>query len=195
VIAPPLPSGLARRRLAELILAALHEPAARTRLEALGQDARSAADWVGACEARQVQAVLDRARRASGAVAAVPVRGPVRALAAALEAAAVLFDAGLFFEVHEILEPHWAAAAGGTRQILQGLIQIAVGYQHGANGNGAGARSLLGEGALRVRGGRLLGVDLDDFASRVAAARDRLSTISGADLIVPAFPRGWRDSP
>ena len=67
-----------------------------------------------------------------------------------LQAAGLLFDAGLHFEVHEVLEPHWAAAQGDARETLQGLIQIAVGYQHLANGNHAGARSLLVEGSGRL---------------------------------------------
>ncbi|HEX3175327.1 MAG TPA: DUF309 domain-containing protein [Methylomirabilota bacterium] len=102
----------------------------------------------------------------------------------ALAAAALLFDAGLYFEVHELLEPHWAAASGDTRAALQGLIQIAVGWQHRANGNAVGARALLADGAARLHRGRVAGVDLDDFARATldAAARE-------ADAQPPAFPR------
>jgi len=49
--------------------------------------------------------------------------------------AAALWDARLFFEVHEVLEAVWQRAAGETRQALQGLIQIAVAFYHLAGGN------------------------------------------------------------
>jgi predicted metal-dependent hydrolase len=103
----------------------------------------------------------------------------------ALAAAAALFDAGLYFEVHELLEPHWTGAQGGERQALQGLIQIAVAFQHLANGNLDGARSLLVEGRARLRDGRLPGLDLEGFA---VAAADAESQIGGR-VAVPPFPR------
>jgi hypothetical protein len=85
-------------------------------------------------------------------------------LGAALDAAAALFDTGLYFEVHELLEPHWIRAKGCDREALQGLIQVAVGFQHLANGNIAGARALLREGSARIVGFSLEGLDLDPFA-------------------------------
>jgi predicted metal-dependent hydrolase len=89
--------------------------------------------------------------------------------------------------VHEVLEPHWAAAQGDDREMLQGLIQIAVGYQHLANGNRAGARSLLVEGSGRLQQRRLAGVDLDSFARAAAVAAERL--MAGEPVAVPSFPR------
>ena len=101
----------------------------------------------------------------------------------ALRAAARLFDAGLFFEVHEVLEPLWMTASEPRREALQGLIQIAVGWQHLANGNVAGARSLLADGAARLHGRRLLGVDFDPFARAALDAAARLP-----DAVPPPFP-------
>ena len=190
--APPLPSLRTRNRLAETILAALHEPTARLVLASLAWDDGAVADWLAPDEAHQCGAVIARARRASTAVAAAPLRSPAGALGDALEAAALLFDAGLFFEVHEVLEPHWRQASGDTREALQGLIQIAVGYQHQVNGNARGARSLLGEGAMRVRGRRLLGMSLDDFAEVVARTEGPRGMAAAPALDVPHFPRGWR---
>ena len=103
---------------------------------------------------------------------------------AALAAAARLFDAGLFFEVHEVLEPHWLSAGPDAREALQGLIQIAVGWQHLANGNLAGARALLADGAARLHGQRLGGVDLEAFARAALAAAARVP-----DVTPPPFPR------
>jgi len=99
----------------------------------------------------------------------------------ALAAAAALCGAGLYFETHELLEPHWTRALGAERQALQGLIQVAVGLQHLANGNAAGARSLVAEGGARLREGRLPGLDLRAFAD--ALERGPLGAA------VPPFPR------
>lgn len=56
-----------------------------------------------------------------------------------LDKAAVLWDLGLFFEVHEILEPDWIDAAGDEKRLLQALIRAAgvyiyleLGYQQRA---------------------------------------------------------------
>lgn len=70
--------------------------------------------------------------------------------AVALRKAAALFDAGLFFETHEILEPAWKSADEPLRTFLQGLIQIAAGYHHRSQRNLRGAESLLREGVARL---------------------------------------------
>src|SRR5262249_22646091 len=101
-------------------------------------------------------------------------------LADALAAAATLFDAGLHFEVHELLEPWWARSEGAERQALQGLIQIAVGYQHLADGNLDGARTLLGAGGLAD-------VELAPFADAVAADAGRVG--GETRPTVPRFPQ------
>lgn len=64
------------------------------------------------------------------------------------------------------------------------MIQIAVGWQHLANGNVAGARSLLAEGAARLHGRMLFGVDFDAFAR---GARDAAARVPAA--MPPPFPR------
>jgi len=176
-----------RNRLAALILAALHDAGARLELAALaGADAKAlAADWLGADE-RHAEALHARARRASEALATVPPASPEPSLIAALDAAATLHDAGLHFEVHELLEPYWARARGEAKEALQGLIQVAVGYQHVANGNLRGAKALLSEGSGRLHG-QTLGLDLEPFARAVARSLDRLPDLEESD--VPPFPR------
>jgi hypothetical protein len=190
---PPLPARRARQRLAGTILSALHEPAARRLLASLARDAGAASGWLATDEADQRGAVMARARRANLAVGRSPLHAPPDDLADALESAAILFDAGLFFETHEVLEPHWRQASGDAREVLQALIQIAVGYQHEVNGNSRGARSLLGAGARRLQGRRLRGVGMDRFARAVArTAEPARARRPGQDLAVPPFPRGWR---
>ncbi|HEY7252920.1 MAG TPA: DUF309 domain-containing protein [Methylomirabilota bacterium] len=182
----PLPL---RNRLADLILDALHDGAARRGLEALAAvcadpcalgsaepPARFPDDlfekrgdaWAIRSGYRQhAQSLGARASRAAGALAGVPLGPADPPLEALLDEAATLFDAGLYFEVHELLEPSWMRADGATRQSLQGLIQVAVGFQHLANGNGDGARALVHEGAAKLLGQRLGGRDMNDFARAV----------------------------
>ena len=181
----PTPPLRLRNRLAETILSALGDPAARRELHSVAMP--ESIDWVRDAPPEHAALVRARARRASDALATCPPLAPDPSLAHALVAAAVLFDAGLHFEVHELVEPHWARAQGAERQALQGLIQIAVGFQHLANGNLEGARSLLAEGCRRLRDGRLAGLDLDRFADAVSGAASRL-TDAGA-VAVPPFPR------
>jgi hypothetical protein len=179
----PLP---ARNRLARAILDALHDPEARRALQALAAGA-DAERWLDPAPATATALLRLRAQRAVEAIARLPPAAPDPPLAEALGQAAALFDAGLGFEVHELLEHHWARAGGDQRNALQGLIQIAVGYQHLANGNLLGARALLEEGSGRARGHRLAGVDLDAFARAVADATRRPGG-PAPDSQPPEFP-------
>ncbi len=209
----PLPL---RNRLADLILDALHEPGARRGLEALaavcgdpralGLGApppgfpaelfdRRADGWHVKSGFRQHADTLgERAARAVRALAGRPLSAVDAPLDVALGAATALFDAGLYFEVHEILEPYWMRADAADRQSLQGLIQVAVGFQHLANGNLDGARALLREGGAKLFGQRLAGRELDAFA-RDASRCERLIVALGADAArrfdwdaAPRFP-------
>lgn len=183
----------ARDRLAATILAALHDAAARRELSALA--AGHAHGDVGGEDAADAKTLRIRAQAAERAMAGVPLGRAGDALDAALADAAALFDAGLFFEVHEVLEPLWHDAGTGTagaapataREPLQGLIQIAVGYQHGANGNIRGARALLVDGTERIIGRVLAGRALDEFAAAVRTSLREIDDLDGATI--PKFPR------
>ncbi len=177
-----------RNRLAETILGALHDPRARAELDALAQASadRPPSGWLTTDEARHTDLLVARARRAAEALGRVPPGRLHTSLEETLRSAATLFDAGLYFEVHELLEPDWRQAAGEAREALQGLIQIAVGYQHLANGNVPGAEALLAEGAGRLARGRLPRFDFARFAREVLASRERLHAIDTED--VPRFP-------
>jgi uncharacterized protein len=178
----------ARNRLAELILRSLSDRTARAELSALARVGSPPAGWLSEdAEHDHGEALLARARRASEALAEVPVLHAGASVDEILGAAAVLFDGGLFFEVHEVLEPFWQGASGQTRQALQGLIQVAVGYQHLANGNVAGARALLVDGTSRLASGRVLNLDARGFLDGVRESIDRLDTFDWT--LVPRFPR------
>ncbi len=93
-------------------------------------------------------------------------------LAWTLSAAGALFNAELFFEVHEILEPAWHGSQGPLRTFLQGLIQVAVGFHHRASGNRGGAASLLAEGNAKLRPfvPEAWGVELSNLCAEVDRA-------------------------
>jgi Domain of unknown function (DUF309) len=196
-----------RNHLAEIILTALEKPEARRELLALGELDAPPPDWLSSGDLDCRPLVRQRALSAAAALAAgwaggtgsqADVGGAAAALSArpagrldsradVLDAAAALFDAHLYFEVHELLEPFWRDAEGGEREALQGLIQVAVGYQHLANGNLAGARALLDEGRRRLEGRTLEGMDLDAFGREVARTADRILRLDWRT--VPPFPR------
>ncbi|MGH7372742.1 MAG: DUF309 domain-containing protein [Candidatus Rokuibacteriota bacterium] len=207
----PLPL---RNRLADLILAALHDGGARRGLEALAAvcaDPRAldpgapppgfpaelfdhrADGWRVKSGFRQhAEALGERAARAARALSDRPLSAIDPPLDIVLADAAALFEASLYFEVHEVLEPYWMRSDGADRQSLQGLIQAAVGFQHLANGNVEGARALLHEGAAKLIGQRLLGRDLDAFARALIRCEREivaLGAAAGRDFDWSAAPR------
>jgi hypothetical protein len=105
--------------------------------------------------------------------------GPVER---ALEEAAYLFNEGLFFEVHEVLEAVWLTQGEGIRLLLQGLIQIAVGFHHLENRNLRGALSLLEEGIGKVKEYNLdqSRLELDQFVAQIEHARRSIESLGEA---------------
>jgi uncharacterized protein len=214
----PLPLPL-RNGLAGLILDALHDDGARRALEAIAAVSvdPTALEGPRGLPERFPRAIFDRldggwrlksgftghesefAERAERAWRLLqrrrfdPEDPP---LGVALEAAALFFRAHLYFEVHELLEPYWLRAGGGDREALQGLIQVAVGFQHLANGNFRGARALLHDGCGRFLGRTLDGVSLDSFGRAIQRTLDRVLSLGedaprGFDWSeVPPFPVG-----
>jgi predicted metal-dependent hydrolase len=65
-----------------------------------------------------------------------------------LEEGRIFFNAGRYYEAHEVWEDLWRETRGSLRRYYQGLIQAAVGLHHLSRNNGIGARSQLGK-ALR----------------------------------------------
>src|SRR5574342_513878 len=154
-MALPLPL---RNCLAGLILDALHDDGARRGLEAVAAVCGDPAALQGpgvlpeafAREIFELRAgrwrlksgfkgheseFAERAERARRLLQMRPFDVEDAPLGVALVSAALLFRAHLYFEVHELLEPYWLRAEGSDREALQGLIQVAVGFQHLANGN------------------------------------------------------------
>jgi hypothetical protein len=203
-----------RNAVADLTLRALHDARAREALHALArlcedpQDAAAAhlaplfsPDLVEPGEhglrfhprwSTHVDELCGRIRRADGMLATAQLAPAAAGLAAALGSARGLFDARLYFEVHELLEPYWVGAQGAEREPIQGLIQAAVALEHLANGNLRGARSLLGDAISKLRSRTLAGIVLDPFARDLRGCLEALlDERAGAAFdwaLVPPFP-------
>src|SRR5260370_39393847 len=80
-------------------------------------------------------------------------------------AGVLLFNAGDFFEAHEVWEDLWAESHGAEHRFYQGLIQSAVGLCHFHNGNLGGAAKLYRSARdyMEGCGSPLLRLDLEGF--------------------------------
>ena len=85
-----------------------------------------------------------------------------------------MFNAGEFFEQHEVLEDLWRAERGPIRELYQGILQVGVGFHHLGRGNYHGAVALLDRGLSRLRGVApdALGLDVAGLIVAASAARD-----------------------
>jgi uncharacterized protein len=93
-----------------------------------------------------------------------------------------LFNAGEFYECHEVLEELWLAARGDERTLLHALIQSAAALHHLQNGNRKGAAGVYSRASrkLEVLPPRLLGLDTRGFARELAEFFDAATTASCA---------------
>ncbi|HMP02188.1 MAG TPA: DUF309 domain-containing protein [Gemmatales bacterium] len=81
------------------------------------------------------------------------------------------FNAGDYFEAHEVWEALWHETAGPERRFYQGLIQTAVGLLHFCNGNLRGALSLYrsSQDYLKPYHPSYLGLNVTGFSEQVTA--------------------------
>ncbi len=105
---------------------------------------------------------------------------------AALEHGVAQFNDRLFYECHDTLEDLWSGLRGPSRDFVQGLIQLAVGFYHLGNGNQAGAVRLFDRGLERLSRHPAHYAGLDSGALRAAVAAWREVAASGGSL--PAGP-------
>lgn len=95
----------------------------------------------------------------------------------AVALAALCFNAGLFFETHELLEHRWLHLEDGPlRRYVQGLIQISVGFHHAMRGSYQGAVNQLGKGLAKMTDapGDSLGLDRFRFVGEVETVRQAM---------------------
>ena len=113
--------------------------------------------------------VRDRAGRFAAACAWIERDGSADR---PIERARAAWDAGLFFEVHELLEPVWLAEPGPGRERLQALIMAGAALHQLSEGKTAGARGLLGDASRRLlRDDAPCDFDLAQFAQGLARLR------------------------
>lgn len=153
----------ARNALAELLMEGLASRGRRGSIRAALALARGGAPEPGADQAR-ARSALEEAGFSPGVPWSATAIGRLEAYAAAAQApegvtrvarlgqARALFARRLYFEVHEVLEPAWLAAAGEEKRWLQGLIQAAVAWYHAGNGNDRGAATLLAAAGEKLAG-------------------------------------------
>jgi predicted metal-dependent hydrolase len=91
---------------------------------------------------------------------------------AALAAFTRSFDAGAFFEAHEILEAFWVSHRGDDRDFYRGLIQASVALHHLGTGNTTGAASVgaRARANLEPYAPRYVAVDVDAILARLASS-------------------------
>jgi predicted metal-dependent hydrolase len=79
-----------------------------------------------------------------------------------------------YFECHEVMEELWLQE--GRNPLYQGLLQVAVGLYHHANGNRSGAIKLLTQAVdkLRLYPAHSLGIDLGKVLRESEEYRDGL---------------------
>ena len=76
-----------------------------------------------------------------------------------------LFNDQKWYEAHDAFEDIWNTIDGDERQIIQGILQVAVSQLQLSKGNLNGATILLGEGLGRIKNRTKinLGIDLQTF--------------------------------
>ena len=98
-----------------------------------------------------------------------------------------LFNAGKFYECHEVLEDVWRPCQGEERFFLQALIHYAVGFYHHQRENPVGAELQLRKG-LRKLAGYLPAFQGVDTARLYREGQVALETIL-AGRRIERFPR------
>ena len=72
-----------------------------------------------------------------------------------------LFNSQQWYKSHDVFEEIWHETGGSERQLLQGILQIAVAQVHLENNNTNGATILYGEALGRLKRFKLNNLGLD----------------------------------
>ena len=99
-----------------------------------------------------------------------------------------LFNSCNWYKSHDVFEEIWHETNGLDRQVLQGLLQVAVAQVHLENGNINGATILYGEalGRLRKSNSDDFGLDIDTLCECVTKRLKILQT--GKDISNCSLP-------
>ena len=99
-----------------------------------------------------------------------------------------LFNSCQWYKSHDVFEEIWHETGGPERQLLQGILQVAVAQVHLENSNKNGATILYGEALGRLKKYQLTNVGLDiDGLCKCITIRLELLQI-GKDLASTSVP-------
>ncbi len=81
-----------------------------------------------------------------------------------------LMRARRWYAAHDAIEQAWREANGDERAFLQGLIQVAVSFEHLRRGNPRGALSQWGKAGSKLGrlGTRTCGIDIDVWCAEIS---------------------------
>ncbi|MBX3083411.1 MAG: DUF309 domain-containing protein [Anaerolineae bacterium] len=89
------------------------------------------------------------------------------------------FNAGEYFEAHELLETAWKQETGPVRDVYRAILQIGVGYLHILRGNYQGAHKMFVRAVQWIAPlpDRCHGIDIAQLRRDAAAVRAALETL------------------
>ena len=99
-----------------------------------------------------------------------------------------LFNSCQWYKSHDVFEEIWHETGGSERQLLQGILQVAVAQVHLENSNINGATILYGEALGRLKRFKLtnLGLDIVGLCNCIKKRLEFLQT--GEDLSCCSLP-------
>jgi hypothetical protein len=98
-----------------------------------------------------------------------------------------LFNAGLFFECHELLESVWKATTGPDKAFYHGIVQVAAAFYHYEKHNRHGAVTLMTKGLGKLAGypDRHLGIEVEAFRKALQSWAASFETETKTNAIHP----------
>ena len=99
-----------------------------------------------------------------------------------------LFNSCQWYKSHDVFEEIWHETGGNERQLIQGILQVAVAQVHLENGNFNGATILYGEALGRLKKFHLAnyGLDIEGLSNCVSRRLEFLQI--GKDLADCSLP-------
>ncbi len=103
-----------------------------------------------------------------------------------------LFNSCQWYKSHDVFEEIWHETSGPERQLLQGILQVAVAQVHLENSNINGATILYGEALGRLKRFKIsnLGLDIEGLSKSVSRRLEFLQIgkdLDGCSLPVLSF--------
>ena len=99
-----------------------------------------------------------------------------------------LFNSCQWYKSHDVFEDIWHETGGAERQLIQGILQVAVAQVHLENSNLNGATILYGEALGRLKRFQVanFGLDIEGLSNCVSRRLQFLQ--AGKDLVCCSLP-------